>query len=265
MKLVTITALGGAIAIVTSLLFAQFHPFGDAGLYEAPDARTTIMEHASMPPEVRATLIAKCADCHSERVHAPLYGRLAPISWLVERDIMRGRDAMNLSRWESYGPDRQQVLAAKIVQETKSGKMPLLQYRMIHWSDRVTEADTATFSRWAHALQNPGDASMAPDVDGNPDRGKIVFEKRCLGCHALTQNREGPRLHGVYGRSSGSITGFPYSAALGKAHLTWNESTLEQWLTDPDALVPGNNMDFHVARPQERRDLIGFLRQEAGQ
>jgi cytochrome c len=48
---------------------------------------------------------------------------------------------------------------------------------------------------------------------------------------------------------------------LKNAHIVWNDMTLEQWLTDPDTLVPGNNMGFHVAKPQERRDLISFLKQ----
>jgi cytochrome c len=96
---------------------------------------------------------------------------------------------------------------------------------------------------------------------GDPLRGKEVFEKRCTGCHALTQNGEGPRLQGVYGRTSGQVAGFTYSPALRKVHVVWNDKTLERWLADPDTLVPGNNMEFHVAKPQERRDLIRFLKQ----
>jgi cytochrome c len=60
------------------------------------------------------------------------------------------------------------------------------------------------------------------------------------------------------------VAGFTYSPALVHARIVWNESTLEQWLTDPDVLVPGNNMDFHVAKPQERRDLIMYLKQASG-
>jgi cytochrome c len=60
------------------------------------------------------------------------------------------------------------------------------------------------------------------------------------------------------------VAGFAYSPALIKAGIVWNDATLEQWLTDTDMLVPGNNMDFHVAKPQERRDLIRFLKQSSG-
>jgi cytochrome c len=99
--------------------------------------------------------------------------------------------------------------------------------------------------------------------EGDPARGKQVFEKRCTGCHAMDQNREGPRLRSVYGRTSGEVATFDYSAALKEAHIVWNDRSLEQWLADPDTLVPGNNMEFHVAKPQERRDVIAFLKQDA--
>jgi cytochrome c len=80
---------------------------------------------------------------------------------------------------------------------------------------------------------------------------------------APAHTAEGPRLSGVYGRVAATAPGFSYSAALTAAQLTWNDTTLNQWLTDPDAFVPGNNMDFRVPRPQGRADLIAFLKQSA--
>jgi cytochrome c len=98
---------------------------------------------------------------------------------------------------------------------------------------------------------------------GEAARGKDVFERRCTGCHSLDQNREGPRLRGVFGRVSGSVSDFAYSPAIKQARITWNENTLERWLADPDIFIPGNNMDFRVAKPQERSDLIRFLKDSA--
>jgi len=221
------------------------------------------MEHSSVPPEARAILIAKCADCHSAQAHAPIYGRLAPASWLVERDILRGREAMNLSQWDNYSPAQQQTFIAKIVQETKAHQMPLPQYRMIHLNARITDADIRTLSNWARATGGDETDSSGQTADSDPVRGKEVYEKRCTGCHAITQDREGPRLQSVFGRTSGTVPGFDYSPALKQAHIVWNEASLEKWLTDPDTLVPGNNMEFHVPKPQERRDLIRFLKEGA--
>lgn len=80
----------------------------------------------------------------------------------------------------------------------------------------------------------------------------------------MNYDREGPRPAGVYGRTSGDVAGFAYSQKLKKAHIIWGDKTLDQWLADPDTVVPGNNMEFRATKPQERRDLIRFLRESKG-
>jgi cytochrome c len=102
------------------------------------------------------------------------------------------------------------------------------------------------------------------DGPGDPVRGKDVFDRRCTGCHAMSTDHEGPRLQGVYGRAAAAVPGFDYSTALKQSHIIWDDGSLEQWLTDPDTLVPGNNMDFRVAKPQERKDIIAYLKQSSG-
>jgi cytochrome c len=254
-----------AMTLITSLLLGRVHPFGNAALYTTNAAQAPIMLHSAVPPEVRATLVAKCADCHSMQSQAPLYGRFAPVSWLLERDILNGRKEVNLSRWDSYSADQQETIKAKIVQETRSREMPLPQYRMIHWNARITDADVRGFTQWAHQMPALQAGTGAPATEpGDAARGKDVFEKRCTGCHSLEENREGPKLRGVYGRTSGTAAGYTYSPALIKAAVVWDESSLEKWLTDTDAFVPGNNMDFQVPKPQERRDLGSFLKQQSG-
>ena len=260
MSRVKTALIGGTIAFAVSLALARVHPFGDAGLYAAKGSDTPIMNQSQVPAEVRRILLEKCADCHSNQPRVPFYGRFAPASWLMERDIVNAREAMNFSRWDSYQEVQQQTLEAKIVQQMKTHEMPPVQYRVIHWSARTTDADVRLFSQLAHGPQpTPAEATIAGE--GDPARGKALFEKRCTGCHALIQNREGPQLQGVYGRTSGTVTGFAYSAALKKAQIAWDEKSLEKWLTDPDAFVPGNDMDFLVSKPQDRQDLISYLKQ----
>ena len=252
-----------AIAFAASLVLARIHPFGDAGLYAAKGSDAPIMNQSQVPADVRSMLIEKCADCHSNQPRVPFYGRVAPASWLIERDIVKAREAMNFSRWDGYQAVQQQTLVAKMVQQMKAREMPPVQYRMIHWSARITDADVRLFNLWAHGTQAAQEGATAAG-EGDPARGKALFEKRCTGCHALTQNREGPQLRGVYGRTSGTAPGFAYSAALKKARIVWDEKSLEKWLTDPDAFITGNDMDFLVAKPQERQDLISYLRQASG-
>jgi cytochrome c len=251
------------IAFVASLALARIHPFGDAGLYAAKSAETPIVNNAKVPPGVRTIPVEKCVDCHSNRAQAPFYGHFAPVSWLMERDIVEARKTMNLSLWDAYSADRQQTLAAKMVQETKSYEMPPVQYRMIHWNARIADADLRIFGQWAHGSQVM-QAGTVVAGEGDPTRGKVLFEKRCTGCHALAQNQEGPQLQGVYGRTSGTVVNFAYSAALKKAQIVWDEKSLDKWLTDPDAFISGNDMDFLVSNLQERQELISYLRQSSG-
>jgi cytochrome c len=241
-------------AILASLLLARVHPFGDAGLFAAPQ----LTHHNSIPPQVDAILSNKCADCHSEHTRPHLYGRFAPISWLMERDIVEGRKHLDLTVWDTYTPDKQQTLQALILKEVKSNEMPLPQYRAIHRDSRVTTADLQILSAWAHAGSLP-EASSATN-EGNAEAGRIVFEKRCIGCHTLDKGHEGPKLRGVFGKAAAQVSGFGYSSALKNSHIVWDETTLDRWLTDPDAFVPGNDMSFSVVKPQERKDLIRFLK-----
>jgi cytochrome c len=94
--------------------------------------------------------------------------------------------------------------------------------------------------------------------------GKALFEKRCGGCHALDRDKEGPRLGGVFGRTSASLDGFQYSDALKKAKIVWKEDTLDRWLTDTEKIVPDNDMTFHVEKADERREIIAYLKQTSG-
>jgi cytochrome c len=109
-----------------------------------------------------------------------------------------------------------------------------------------------------------GNGAMPGYQTGDADRGKQLFEKRCTGCHSLDQNKEGPRLRNVYGRPAGSISTFKYSDALKSAHFTWDDVSLDKWLTDTESLVPDNDMSFHVPKADERADVIRFLKASAG-
>lgn len=241
--------------VLASLLLARVHPFGDAGLFAAAHPALP----SSIPPQASAILLVKCADCHSDQTRPHLYGRFAPISWLMERDIVEGRKHLNLTAWDTYTPDRQQTLQSLILKEVRSNEMPLPQYRIIHRNSAITSADIQILSAWAHGASS--NESSSATTEGDAAAGKFVFEKRCTGCHSLDQSHEGPKLRGAFGKPAAQVAGFDYSPALKSSHLVWDEPTLDKWLTDPDAFVPGNNMSFGVPKAQERKDLIRFLRE----
>jgi cytochrome c len=108
------------------------------------------------------------------------------------------------------------------------------------------------------------EATAATQREGDAVRGKLIFERRCTGCHAMDENREGPQLRTVYGRKAGSVAGFEYSVSVARLGVTWNPETLDRWLTDPDAMVPGNNMSVVTPKAADRKDLIAYLKQAAG-
>ena len=247
-----------AVLIVGAVVGLGFvHPFGNPRA-ESAKGLGTLLRDAKMPADAKAVLVAKCADCHSSETRWPVYSRIAPGSWLIERDIVEARKKMDLSRWEEMPVEKQEVLMAKIAHEAKSGEMPPVQYRLLHWGAGLSAEDVR-----ALATLSGGKSETASGGVGDAARGKAVFEKRCTGCHAMDADREGPRLGGVFGRKAGSVAGFAYSAALKSSGLTWNDATLERWLSDPDMVVSGNNMDFHVPKAEERLDLIAYLKQSA--
>ncbi len=235
---------------------ALIHPFGDPRI-GPPKGLGTLLRGANMSSDAMKVLISKCADCHSNETRWPPYARVPPGSWLIERDIIEARRQMNLSDWDQMPADTQEVLIGKIIHEAKSGDMPPLQYRALHWGAKLTAVDIVTLS----SMQQPSAPDAAQTPPGDAARGKLVFEKRCTGCHSMTEDREGPRLGGVFGRKAGSVPGFTYSAGLKNSGITWNEATLEKWLSDPDLVVPDTSMDFHVPKAQERSDLIAYFKQ----
>ncbi len=92
--------------------------------------------------------------------------------------------------------------------------------------------------------------------------GKLLF-LRCASCHNITATgpaKTGPSLYHVVGRKSGSLPGYAYSPAMLNAHLVWDPPTLDRWLTNPGALVPGTAMAFPgFASAQDRQAVIAYL------
>jgi len=95
-------------------------------------------------------------------------------------------------------------------------------------------------------------------LQGDPIRGRTLYQG-CTGCHSVDDNDLGPRHRGVVGRRAGSIQDYSYSPALKNSGLTWDEATLDRWLTNPSALVPGTKMFFKLDAAQDRADVISYL------
>ncbi len=102
-------------------------------------------------------------------------------------------------------------------------------------------------------------AAQAADAE----RGAALYEQRCAACHSLDANRIGPAHRGVVGRKAGGVAGFAYSPAVKASDLVWTEDSLDRWLTDPQAVIPGQRMNYRVADAAARADIIAFLKRQS--
>src|SRR6266446_2687051 len=114
-------------------------------------------------------------------------------------------------------------------------------------------AALATIAFLSPALAQLGDAA----------RGQQNF-RACAPCHSLEPDRNmtGPSLANLWGRKAGSLPSFErYSEALKSSGIIWDDRALDGWLTDPERMVPDNEMPFEgIKDGRVRADLLAFLK-----
>src|SRR5690242_7345688 len=108
-------------------------------------------------------------------------------------------------------------------------------------------------------------AAMAqmPLPAAKPPDGPTLFKQQCATCHTNNASdpvRQGPSLFGIVGRKAGTIDGFHYSAGFAKADFAWDDSKLDAWITNPQAMIPGTNMAYKQAKPEVRAAIIAYLK-----
>lgn len=132
-----------------------------------------------------------------------------------------------------------------------------------NWPNAVALALLAT----AAACSAPKDETSAADAGSSAavaaaDPRPPAFVQ-CKVCHAVTAgtNGVGPSLSGVVGRKAGTVPGFAYSDAMKGSGLTWDEATLDPYLTAPMKVVPGTKMTY-AGQPDAamRKEVIEYLK-----
>ena len=94
-------------------------------------------------------------------------------------------------------------------------------------------------------------------------KGKKVFNK-CKACHSLKAGKKkiGPDLAKLFGRKAGTVKKFRYSKGMKKSGITWDEKSLDKYVTKPRKFLKGTKMAFPGLKKKADRDnLIAFLKE----
>lgn len=137
------------INVTLIVVISLFRPFRDA--HGATISGTSLLTDTQVPENIRQTLTAKCADCHSSEKQLPLYGRIPPMSWLMQHDIRQGRRHLDLASWQTYTQEQRLDLLNEIAAEAKTGQMPPRAYTFVHRGTRLNADEQQALYTWAKA------------------------------------------------------------------------------------------------------------------
>jgi hypothetical protein len=115
-----------------------------------------------MNPEVGSILERSCQDCHSSNTRWPWYSRVAPVSWMVARDVRGGRAKLDFTDWTAHHHSENERM--EICDAVSNGSMPMKAYRLIHRNARLSPKDVDRICDWAGSPDAP---ATAPKPDGN--------------------------------------------------------------------------------------------------
>ena len=140
-KLLIVVGAAAVAAVGGSLI----HPFGPAA---APAGNQAIFRDAQIDPEALAIVQRACQNCHSENTEWPWYSHVAPVSWLVARDVQQARSHMNLSQWQDYSTEDRLRLLSAIGSAARNRVMPPQRYLLLHPEARLSDLERQQLYRW---------------------------------------------------------------------------------------------------------------------
>ncbi len=103
----------------------------------------------------------------------------------------------------------------------------------------------------------------AAHADGDVAAGKTLFQQKCALCHSPEKgvNKLGPSLWNVAGQPTAEVPNYTFSAAMKNSHITWDDASLDKWLTNPRAMVAGTKMIFPgLPNEADRQNVIAYLK-----
>jgi hypothetical protein len=138
------------IAVVVGLVVIQLVP--------VERTNPPVEGEVPAPPEVREVLRRACYDCHSNETVWPWYSRVAPVSWLVARDVRKGREELNFSTWNRLNTKDQVEKMKESWEEVDEGEMPPWFYLPAHRDARLSDRDRALLREWSRSSPSRGES-----------------------------------------------------------------------------------------------------------
>jgi len=107
-----------------------------------------ITKMMNVPDNVHQILKHSCFDCHSDHTVWPWYSNIAPVSWLVAKDVRNGRAKMNFSQWGKMPGSKREARLEAICEEIKEDGMPLKEYLYLHPEAKLSPDEKDIICRW---------------------------------------------------------------------------------------------------------------------
>ncbi|MBZ0199656.1 MAG: heme-binding domain-containing protein [Ignavibacteriaceae bacterium] len=104
------------------------------------------------PPEVKEILQRSCYDCHSNQTDWHFYSYVAPVSWLVAKDVREGREELNFSEWNKYDAKKRNKKYKETYEEIEEGEMPMKIYLITHPGAGLNENEKQIIKNWTDSL-----------------------------------------------------------------------------------------------------------------
>lgn len=113
-------------------------------------ANPPVSGEINAPSNITAILRTSCYDCHSNETNYPWYAYVAPVSFLVSKDVNDGRRQLNFSEWDKYSKENREKILKEILKEVKAGTMPLAVYTLVHPNAKMDPLKINTLDDWVN-------------------------------------------------------------------------------------------------------------------